>query len=47
VQFSPDGKYIVTMSFDKTARMWETLTGKEVAVLRGHEDDGDALPVNP
>jgi WD40 repeat protein len=35
--FSPDGVRIVTASEDKTARIWDAATGKEVAVLRGHE----------
>jgi WD40 repeat protein len=35
---SPDGKRIVTASSDKTARIWDASTGKEIAVLRGHED---------
>lgn len=37
VQFSPDGKQIVTASEDQTARIWDAATGKELAVLRGHE----------
>jgi WD40 repeat protein len=36
--FSPDGKYVVTGSWDKTARVWETQTGKIVSELGGHED---------
>ena len=36
--FSPDGSRIVTASADKTARIWDAATGKEIAVLRGHED---------
>jgi len=35
--FSPDGKYIVTASYDSTARVWEATSGREVTVLRGHE----------
>ena len=35
--FSPDGSRIVTASMDKTARIWDAATGKEIAVLRGHE----------
>jgi WD40 repeat protein len=36
--FSPDGLRIVTASADTTARIWDTATGKEIAVLRGHDD---------
>jgi WD40 repeat protein len=35
--FSPDGSRIVTASFDKTVRIWDAATAKEIAVLRGHE----------
>src|SRR5262245_61236825 len=30
ISFSPDGKYIVTGSFDKTVRLWNVADGKEV-----------------
>ena len=36
--FSPDGSRIVTASADETARIWDAATGKEITVLRGHED---------
>ena len=36
--FSPDGSRIVTASEDKTARIWDAATAKEIAVLRGHDD---------
>src|SRR5262249_3462956 len=36
--FSPDGSRIVTASDDKTARIWDAATAKEIAVLRGHAD---------
>src|ERR1043166_3768621 len=32
--FSADGTRIVTASFDGTARIWDSATGKEMAVLR-------------
>ena len=36
-QFSPDGTRLVTASDDKTARLWETESGKLLATLQGHE----------
>jgi WD40 repeat protein len=35
--FSPDGSYVVSADFGKTARVWETSTGKEIAQLP-HDD---------
>ena len=37
VQFSPNGKRVVTSSDDQTARIWEADGGGLVAILRGHE----------
>lgn len=36
VQFSPDGRWLLSASFDKSVRMWDGTTGKFVATLRGH-----------
>jgi WD40 repeat protein len=41
VAFSPDGKSILTGSFDKTLKLWETATGKEIRTFggpSGHRD---------
>ncbi|WP_027184533.1 TIR domain-containing protein [Desulfovibrio inopinatus] len=35
--FSPDGRLIVTASYDETACIWETDSGELMATLRGHE----------
>lgn len=33
--FSPNGKQIVTGSFDKTVKVWDAITGKEIRTLTG------------
>jgi WD40 repeat protein len=35
VAFSPDGKSVLTGSFDKTLKLWETATGKEIKTFGG------------
>jgi WD40 repeat protein len=34
--FSPDGRRFVTASWDKTARVWDVETGRQVLLLNGH-----------
>lgn len=36
VTYSPDGKQIATGSFDKTVKLWDAATLKEVRTLEGH-----------
>src|SRR4029079_10177412 len=36
VAFSADGKQLASGSQDKTIRVWEAVTGKEVRTLMGH-----------
>jgi eukaryotic-like serine/threonine-protein kinase len=38
VAFSPDGKRVLTGSDDKTARLWEASSGRELERLEGHTD---------
>src|SRR5438128_9360852 len=45
--FSPDGRWVVTASKDRTARIWEVKTGREVVLLRGHADAVSAAAFSP
>ena len=36
VAYSPDGKHIVSGSYDKTVKIWDSATGKEVSVQLCH-----------
>jgi len=36
VDFSPDGKYVVTSSNDKTVRLWDLATGETIRIFSGH-----------
>ena len=45
--FSPDGTRVVTVSADKTARLWDVKTGAEVAVLDDHEPEFSAAAFSP
>lgn len=47
VAYSPDGKFVATGSDDKTIRFWDVATGKEMAVLAGHERDVISLAFSP
>lgn len=36
VQFSPDGRWFVSASFDKAIKLWDGLKGTFVATMRAH-----------
>jgi WD40 repeat protein/uncharacterized caspase-like protein len=45
--FSPDGKQVVTASSDRTARLWDAASGKEIRVFEGHTDDVTSVVFSP
>jgi len=45
--FSPDGGRVVTVSQDKTARIWEAATGKQLQELNGVGADVDFAAFSP
>lgn len=47
VAFSPNGKVVVTGSLDRTIKLWDAATGKEIKTLAGHNEQVLAVAVNP
>ena len=47
VDWSPDGKHIVSGSFDKTARIWSPDGGATSAILTGHTQDVSGVAWSP
>ncbi|TFK70163.1 WD40 repeat-like protein, partial [Pluteus cervinus] len=48
VAFSPDGKYVVSGSWDKTVRIWEVETGQQKGPsLQGHEQHVSSVAFSP
>ena len=39
IDWSPDGKAVVTASYDATAQVWEALTGKQIAIYGDFKSD--------
>ena len=47
VCFSPDGRLVLTGSWDKTARLWDAATGKELRRFVGHTHPVESVCFSP
>ena len=39
IAFAPDGRLVITSSYDASARLWDPRTGELIRVIRGHEPE--------
>jgi hypothetical protein len=46
-KFTPDGRRVVSASFDRTVRVWDAQTGKELHCFLGHRNIITGLDVSP
>ena len=47
VAFSPDGHFVLTGSYDRPARLWETHSGKLLAIYQGHSGGVRSVAFSP
>src|SRR5579862_542877 len=47
VSWSSDGKRLATGSWDRTARIWDAATGRQLHALQGHQDEIRSVSWSP
>ena len=47
VAFTPDGKYAVSASWDKTVKVWDIAKGRLRGIISGHADKVHPVAISP
>src|SRR5262249_1494751 len=47
LSFSPDGRQLASSSADRTVRVWDTTSGREVRTFFGHLDMATSVAIHP
>jgi hypothetical protein len=47
IAFSPDGKFVLSGSDDRTMKLWEVSTGREIRTFRGDDSNVTAVAYSP
>ncbi len=47
VAFSPDGKRIASACLSYTLKVWDTATGQEICICKGHTSDAESVAFSP
>ncbi len=47
IDFSPDGRHVLSTSFDATVKLWDASTGQELLTLAGHTEEVNDVVFSP